>query len=97
MICPVFVASDLSARPTAVWAEMVAREGEHALSAGGPGAGHDNSRSDAAGDEWRDQLDAGGRAQSELQSRGHLVCRLLLEKKKKEAIEQAHHVENRIQ
>ena len=30
---------------------MVAREGDHALSASGAGAGHDDSRGDAAGDE----------------------------------------------
>src|SRR5262245_4858413 len=59
MICPLFVASDLSA-VRAVASQSVGREGQHALSAGGPGAGHDDSRGGAAGDERRDHLDPGG-------------------------------------
>src|SRR5262249_6961457 len=43
MICPLFVASDLSALP-ALTGQSVVREGDDALSAGGPGAGHDDSR-----------------------------------------------------
>src|SRR5262249_17748557 len=42
MICPLFVASDLSALH-ALASQSVGWEAQHALSAGGPGAGHDDS------------------------------------------------------
>jgi len=42
MICPLFVASDLSAL-RALASQSVGWEAQHALSAGGPGAGHDDS------------------------------------------------------
>jgi hypothetical protein len=40
---------------------MVGREVDHALPAGGPGAGHDHSGSCAARHEWSDQLDTSRR------------------------------------
>ena len=42
MICPLFVASDLSAL-RALASQSNGWEGQHALSASGPGAGHDHS------------------------------------------------------
>src|SRR6267142_2243545 len=56
MICPLFVASDLSAL-RAVAGQSVGREADHALPAGGAGAGHDDPGGGVACDEWRDQLD----------------------------------------
>src|SRR5205814_5306182 len=60
MMCPLFGASDLSALLPAA-GQSVGGEADHALSASGPGAGHDDSRGRAASHEWRDQLDSGGR------------------------------------
>src|SRR5436190_9206382 len=57
MMCPLFVASDLSVLLAAA-GQSVGREADHALSASGPGAGHDDSRGRAASHEWRDQLDS---------------------------------------
>src|SRR2546422_1630769 len=62
-----------------------------------PGRGHDRGLADQ--DRWIGMPHVGGRSEehtSELQSRLHLVCRLLLEKKKKKKISQQRHTPGQI-